>query len=375
MIYFDNAATSRFKPKCVLDALIFDVTHSANASRSAHNESIEKTIAMQKCREYLKKAVGANGCYKTIFTKNCTEALNWAILGSIKNGAKVVTSISEHNSVLRPLFKLKNSGKIDLKILDKDEKGHVRISEIKSCAQDADVFVFGGASNVTGAITDIESIGKIAKENGITLIVDGAQSVPVLPMDMTSFGVSMLALPAHKGLHGIQGVGALIVKDDIKLLPLTYGGTGINSKESEPSIIIPDSFEVGTQFSGGISAMYQGAKWSFDNLDKTRKNLVRLSKKLVYGLNDIGAKVYCDDLCTGIVSFNINKVDSSYIGDKLNDYGICVRCGLHCAPLQHKRLGTLDQGAVRVSFGCDNTDKEVVYFLAVLEKILRDFKA
>lgn len=370
MIYFDNSATSRFKPKCVIDALLFDVMHSANASRSAHSESIDKTITIQKCREYLKKALGANDGYKTIFTKNCTEALNLAILGSIKNGANVVTSTNEHNSVLRPLFKLKKDGKINLTILETDEKGHVRMSEIEECAKYADTFVFGGASNVSGAITDIEKIGKISKKEGVTLIVDGAQSVPILPMDMTSFNVSMLALPAHKGLHGIQGVGALIVRNDVTLVPLTYGGTGINSKELESTVVIPDSFEAGTQFSGGISAMYQGAKWSFDNLDKTRENLIRLSKMLVDGLKNIGATVYCDDYEVGIVSFNAKDVDSTYIGDKLNDYGICVRCGLHCAPLVHKRLGTLDQGAVRVSFGCDNTEKEVAYLLAVLEKII-----
>ncbi len=373
MIYFDNASTSRFKPKSVIDALLYDITHSSNASRSAHKEAIEKNIQIQKCRDFLKTALGADDSYNVIFTKNCTEALNLAILGGIKNGANVVTSQNEHNSVLRPLFKLKKEGKINLQILEQDENGRIRMSEIEECAKTADVFVFGGASNVTGTVADMEEIGKIAQKHNILFIADGAQSIPILPMQMASYGVNMLSIPAHKGLHGIQGVGALIAKKNIPLVPLTFGGTGTHSTELEPFIESPDCYEVGTQFSGGISAMYQGAQWSFANVDKTHKNLVRLSNLLIYGLKNINAKIYTQDVDTGIVSFNIKDFDSTYIGDKLNDYDICVRCGLHCAPLVHKHLGTLNQGAIRVSFGCDNTDKEVMYFLSVLEKIIRSF--
>ncbi len=372
MIYFDNAATSRFKPKSVYNALIFDIAHSANAGRGGHSESVNKTLQIEKCRQYLLSKLGASQNYSLIFTKNCTEALNIALLGGIKKGARVLTSQNEHNSVLRPLFKLKNDGVITLKVLAQDENRRIRISDIEACAHNFDYFVFGGACNVTGAVCDIKSIGKIAKEHGIILIVDGAQSVPYIPIDMQEDDVCALACPGHKGLHGVQGTGFLIVRRDISLTPLIYGGTGTQSIEVLPTVQMPDSYETGTQFSGGISALYQGAKWSFDNIEKTRKNIVRLSKNLIGGLNTLGATIYTHDIDTGIVAFNFGDIDSTLIADKLNDYDICVRGGLHCAPLVHKYLGTTYRGAVRVSFGCDNNQSEVAYFLSVLEKILRE---
>ncbi len=372
MIYFDNAATSRFKPKGVYNALIFDIAHSANAGRGGHTESVSKTLQMEKCRSYLLSKLGASQNYSLIFTKNCTEALNLAILGGIPNGARVLTSQNEHNSVLRPLFKLKNEEKITLEILPQDENGCIRILDTEAIAHNFDYFVFGGACNVTGAVCDIKKIGQIAKEHDIKLIADGAQSVPYIPLNMKEDNISALACPGHKGLHGVQGTGFLIVRNDMPLTPLIYGGTGTQSIEVSPTLQMPDSYEAGTQFSGGISALYQGAKWSFDNADITRRNLVRLSKNLIDGLISLGATIYTHDLDTGIVAFNFGDIDSTLISDKLNDYDICVRSGLHCAPLVHKHLGTTNQGAVRVSFGCDNNQNEVTYFLSVLEKILRD---
>lgn len=374
MIYFDNAATSRFKPKSVYDALIFDIAHSANAGRGGHSESIAKTLQIEKCRKYLLSKFGANQNHNLIFTKNCTEALNLALLCGIKKGARVLTSQNEHNSVLRPLFKLKNDGVITLEVLEQDENGHIRISDIEACAQNFDYFVFGGACNVTGAVCDIKSIGQIAKNHGVKLIIDGAQSVPYIPIDMQEDDVCALACPGHKGLHGVQGTGFLIVRNDMPLTPLIFGGTGTQSIEVSPTVQMPDSFEAGTQFSGGISALYQGAKWSFDNVDKSRKNIVRLSKNLINGLNTLDATIYTRDIDTGIVAFNFGDIDSTLIADKLNDYDICVRSGLHCAPLVHKYLGTTCQGAIRVSFGCDNNQNEVAYFLSVLERILQEIK-
>lgn len=150
-----------------------------------------------------------------------------------------------------------------------------------------------------------------------------------------------------------------------------YGGTGARSNELLPSVQMPESFEAGTQFSGGISALHKGAEWTWNNLQTIRKNTFRLSKNLVYALKHLGATVYTSDFDTGVVGFNFSKIDSSFIADALDDYGICVRSGLHCAPLTHQSLETLNQGAVRASIGCDTTDKEINIFVTVLEKILR----
>lgn len=370
MIYLDNAATSRFKPKSVFDALNFDILHSANSGRSGHDEAIGASMRINACREYLKQVLGADDEYEVIFTKSCTEALNLAIFGSLQQNDRVVTSQNEHNSVLRPLVCLKEQGKISLTILDLDEYGRINLNELREIANDSDVFVFGGASNVTGATTDIYEIGKIAKEHRIRFIVDGAQSVPICDLNVQECNVDMLACPAHKGLHGIQGCGFLLVKRNIPLIPLIYGGTGAFSQELSPSLQMPESYEAGTQFSGGISALHCGAEWSYKNLDNTRKNLIRLSKNATYNLKQLNATIYTREYDCGIIAFNIADVDSGYVADFLNELGICVRGGLHCAPLVHKHLNTLEQGAVRVSFGCDSQDSDLLYFSKAMEHIV-----
>ncbi len=375
MIYLDNAATSRFKPKCVLDALIFDVTHSANSGRAGHDEAIDKSIRIQKCREYLLSVFGASDEYSLIFTKNCTEALNLAIFGIVKGGERVLTGVNEHNSVLRPLFKLKQEGKISLEIVKTNPLGRVDVKDVEKLATNADILVFGGACNVNGAICDIQSIADYCKNNGKILILDGAQSVPLIPLTLKSSGISMLACPGHKGLHGVQGTGFLIVRKDIKLSPLLYGGTGTFSSNVTPVVEMPDSFEAGTLFSGGIDALRQGAKWSFDNVDKNRKYIDRITKNIVHGLHDIGATLYTRDTQTGVVCFNLANADSGYIADKLNEYGICVRGGLHCAPLVHREQGTSFQGAVRASVGCETKEGEIAYFLSVVERLAKGLKS
>lgn len=375
MIYLDNAATSRFKPKCVLDALIFDVTHSANSGRAGHDEAIDKSIRIQKCREYLLSVFGASDEYSLIFTKNCTEALNLAIFGIVKGGERVLTGVNEHNSVLRPLYKLKQEGKISLGIVKTNPLGRIDVKDVEKFATNADILVFGGACNVNGAICDIQSIADYCKNNGKILILDGAQSVPLIPLTLKSSGISMLACPGHKGLHGVQGTGFLVVRKDIKLSPLLYGGTGTFSSDVTPVVEMPDSFEAGTLFSGGIDALRQGAKWSFDNVDKNRKYIDRITKNIVHGLHDIGATLYTRDTQTGVVCFNLANADSGYIADKLNEYGICVRGGLHCAPLVHREQGTSFQGAVRASVGCETKEGEIAYFLSVVERLAKGLKS
>ena len=375
MIYLDNAATSRFKPKCVLDALIFDVTHSANSGRAGHDEAIDKSIRIQKCREYLLSVFGASDEYSLIFTKNCTEALNLAIFGIVKGGERVLTGVNEHNSVLRPLYKLKQEGKISLEIVKTNPLGHIDVKDVEKFATNADILVFGGACNVNGAICDIQSIADYCKNNGKILILDGAQSVPLIPLTLKSSGISMLACPGHKGLHGVQGTGFLVVRKDIKLSPLLYGGTGTFSSDVTPIVEMPDSFEAGTLFSGGIDALRQGAKWSFDNVDKNRKYIDRITKNIIHGLHDIGATLYTRDTQTGVVCFNLANADSGYIADKLNEYGICVRGGLHCAPLVHREQGTSFQGAVRASVGCETKEGEIAYFLSVVERLMKGLKS
>lgn len=371
MIYFDNAATSRFKPKSALDALKYDIMHSANSGRSGHDEAIEKSVKIENCRKFLLETLGGENTHDLIFTKNCTEALNLAIFGMIKGGERVVTSENEHNSVLRPLYYLASEGKIKLKIINACEDGKLDLNTLREYTKQADVLVLGGACNVTGATLDLYEVGKIAKQYGAKLIVDGAQSIPYCDVNLDEFNVSALACPGHKGLHGIQGTGFLATRKDLTLKPLLFGGTGTRSQELLPRLESPDSYEAGTQFSGGIAALEEGAKWTFENLNYIKKHINRLSKNLILFLKSIDATIYTNETKCGVVAFNLKDADSTYIAEVLNENGIAVRAGLHCAPLVHKRLGTLTQGAVRVSVGCDNTDKDILAFAKVIEQIAR----
>lgn len=374
MVYLDNAATSHFKPQCVIDALLYDISRSANSGRSGHNLSVEKDIKTQKCRQYLKEMLGADDEYDLIFTKSCTEALNLAIMGGIKTKSSVLTTSNEHNSVLRPLKHLQNNGEISLEIFKSDSNGRLDYCLFKDAAKNKNAIVVGCASNVTGYVCQLEKISEIAKENNALFIVDGAQGVPIIDINMKALDIDMLACPAHKGLHALQGVGFLIVKKDILLNPLIYGGTGTSSNKLIAPPIMPESYEAGTQFSGGISALLQGAKWSVSNLANTRKNLVRMTDNLIYILNSIGAKNYCADNRCGIVSFNVKDIDSTIIADMLNEQGIYVRAGLHCAPLVHAQLGTSQQGAVRVSVGVDTSDNDIKAFASAMEHIAKNIK-
>lgn len=373
MLYLDNAATSRFKPQGVADALIYDLKHSANSGRSGHSDAVNAGIRIENCRYYLKSELGASEGYDIVFTKNCTEALNLAILGLIKGGERVLTTSNEHNSVLRPLFELESRNMITLTVIDTHGK-KLDLAELTEKAPYADIIVLGGACNVTGATADLNTAGKIAKANGAILIADGAQSVPTLSVNMGESGIDMLACPGHKGLHGVQGTGFLIFKSDIKLRPLLSGGTGTYSSNVYQPTEAPDAFEAGTLFAGGISALYEGAKWSFNHAPVTRKNFNDLTSSLLYNLKNSKCTLYTDETATGVVAFNVGDTDSSYVAELLNDNGIAVRSGLHCAPLVHKALGTDTQGAVRVSLGVETTAKDIAYFSSVIEKIRRKLK-
>lgn len=363
MIYLDNAATSYFKPKCVYDALFYDVKNSANSGRSGHKLALSRSLAIENARSYLLERFGGD---HLVFTKNCTEALNLGILGYLTEGMKVVTTENEHNSVLRPLYALERRGVITLLVLPVIG-GKTPFESLAEAGKTADLVVVSLASNVLGATVDIPALKSALKGSNAKILVDGAQGVPYIPFDMTS--ADMLALPAHKGLHGVQGVGALIFNDNVKLNPILYGGTGTESFSPYQPTTIPECFESGTMFSGGICAFGEGARWTFDRIDKIRKIVRSLATECAYNLKNIGVTAYSKEFDTGIVTFNIDDKDSQQVASGLDEMGFAVRGGVHCAPLIHKRLGTDKQGAVRVSFGVDNTERDIIKLLSAVEKI------
>lgn len=366
MVYLDNAATSHFKPKCVYDALMHDLSNSANSGRSGHKLALSRAMDIEKTRGFLLSKFGGENL---VFTKNCTEALNLAIFGFLKDGMRVVTTENEHNSVLRPLKALEGLGVITLLIV-KSKDGYTPFESLVSAGKTADLVVVTLSSNVNGASNDLCALKSALKNSKAKIFVDGAQGVPYLPFDM-SCG-DMLALPAHKGLHGIQGVGALIVGEGVCLKPLVYGGTGTESFSPTQPTTMPEGYEAGTLFSGGICAFGAGARWTFDHIDHIRKNVKNLASECAYHLGDMGFRVYSKEFDTGIVTFNVGDTDSQKVASFLDEKDIAVRGGIHCSPLVHKHLGTEKQGAVRVSFGVDNTKKDTLKLLSALECLVKN---
>lgn len=370
MIYLDNAATSHFKPQGVLDALTYDLAHSANSGRSGHKYALDAAMKIEDCRRFLLSALGApEGEYGIAFTKNCTEALNLGIFGFLREGMRVVTTAYDHNSVLRPLFELQKRDKIELMVVDPADNGFVTPEHLDTAMQNADFCAVSAASNVTGARINLKALAESAAKYGTVTLVDGAQAVPLVEIDMKKLGFDMLALPGHKGLHGPQGTGCLIFRTDLRLQPLVMGGTGTASDSTYQPTEPPEALEAGTLFAGGIAALHAGAKWSFSERSRNAPHVRRLAEELTEYLKGLDAEVYTKDPTLGVVSFNLKGKESSFVANALAERDFAVRGGLHCAPLAHRALGTSERGAVRASIGTDNTEKDIYLFVAELERI------
>lgn len=376
MIYLDNAATSRFKPRAVFDAMFARLTNSANPGRGGHNDSIDAGIAVYEARAALKKIFHASERHELIFTSNCTEALNVALIGYLSNfrGQKinVVTTSNEHNSVLRPLYFLKNAIHIDIIVVKPQFDGTIDPHDVaRAITPDTKLICVNHISNVTGAPADIEAIGAIARHANVPFLVDAAQSAGHLSIDIEQANISFLACAGHKGLHGVQGTGFLIADREIKINPIKFGGTGTDSNSLVQPTELPEGFEAGTVNTAGIVALAAGAEWTNDNLGQVNLHTRYLTGELLYGLRSFRQAVLYSKHNTGVVSFNFGNFTSTDLGDLLNDRDIAVRCGLHCAPLIHRHLGTFERGTVRVSIGYNNTIADVKALLGALEDVAR----
>ncbi len=374
MIYLDNAATSRFKPRCMFDEMFKQLSYSSNPGRGSHNDSIDTAIKIYDARQLLKGIFGADSSHELIFTSNCTEACNLAIFGYLLNFKNqhidVVFTSNEHNSIARPLYKLKSVMDVDLIEVTPDKDGVISPVDVANAiTKDTKLVCVNHISNVTGNMTDIYQIGRSAKAKGVPLMVDGAQSLGHTAIDIAQANVDFLAGAGHKGLHGPQGTGFLIYNTQYSLLPLRYGGTGTHSESLDPPAAPPEAYESGTVNSAGIIGLGASAQWTYQNLAKITLNCRYLTGELLYGLKQIrNVKLYSSQT-NGVVSFNFKDYYSTDIGDYLNDRDIAVRCGLHCAPLIHTRLGTLESGTVRVSVGYNNSIKDVHALLMAIDAL------
>ena len=373
MIYFDNAATGGFKPHSVIDCAETTIRYlSANPGRSAHRLSV---VGMQTIVNTRNAFSHYFSCPtdKVIFTKNCTESLNVAIFGTLKVGGHIITTVYEHNSVLRPLTALKEKGLISLDVVYPYEQKDI-VSAIKEKISDNTyMIVCTAVSNVTGEELPIAEIGKLAKEKGLIFLVDGAQGGGHINLNMKELGISMLALAGHKGLCGIMTSGILLIEDGLEVEPLIYGGTGSESFNLSQPTCYPEKLESGTLNLPAISTLFEGLKFVMKNRENFATHLYSMTQKLIERLSQIqGVKVFSQPNKSGIVAFSIKNLSSEHVADLLNkNYDIAVRGGLHCAPLMHKFLNTEKDGLVRVSLAVQNSSKEMAYFLNALKEIVK----
>ena len=367
-IYFDNAATSWPKPDVMMQAMIdFNNGVGANPGRSGHRLSVEASRIIFNTRETIASIIGADDPDTVIFTRNATEGLNTILRGFLKPGDHVVTSSMEHNSVMRPLRALELDG-IELSIARCSSAGDILPDDILASIKDnTRMIIVTHASNVTGTITPIADISDIASKYGVVLVVDAAQTVGSVAIDVMDSGVDILVFTGHKSLYGPQGTGGFYIKRGLEMLiaPLERGGTGSRSEFEEQPEFMPDRFESGTPNTIGIAGLGATARHIFDiGIDKIHNKEINLMKMFVDGISTIGGiKVYGNPdttMRTPLVSFNIDGMMPSDISYYLDErFNILSRPGLHCAPSAHRTLGTFPYGTVRFSFGMFTTEEEI----------------
>ncbi len=364
IIYLDNAATSLPKPERVVKAVTEALTRAGNPGRSGHFLSYHSMRDLFEAREAVAELIGADDSARVVLTPNATFALNFAIKGLLAEGDHVVTTVMEHNSVLRPLSSLVNRG-IEVTFVEADSNGVVHLEDLeRSVRGNTRVVILTHASNVTGALNDIASVGRLCRERGIIFLVDASQTAGVVPIDVEEMNIDLLAASGHKGLFGPQGTGFLYVGDRVDLEPVIEGGTGSRSENPTHPSFLPDRLEAGTLNSVGFAGMREGVRYV---LEKGVEKVLDHEKKLCEILISMIEKderiiVYGpppDAERTGVVLVNIRGVDPGELSMLLDEgYGIMVRAGLHCAPFAHRTLGTFPEGGVRISFSAFNEEED-----------------
>ena len=375
MIYLDNAATTLQKPQCVIDAVVQAMTTMGNAARGAHSSSMSASRMVYETRCKVAKLFGCRLSENVVFTCNSTEALNIALNGIFSPGDHVITTDLEHNSVLRPLYRLEKQGIIELSFVPADRQGRPDYAAFEGLIRsNTRAIVCTHASNLTGNMINLVKVGGIARKHGLLFVVDASQTAGAVPVDMEAMNIDILCFTGHKGLMAPQGTGGLCIREDVEIRPFKVGGSGIHSYDREQPKPYPTRLEAGTLNSHGIAGLWA----ALDFLEKTGVDTVReketaLMRRFYEGVSRIeGVTVYGDFEAerTAVVTLNIRDYDSGAVSDALyEDYGIATRAGAHCAPRMHQALGTTDRGAVRFSFSLFNTEEEVDAAVRALTEI------
>jgi len=364
VIYLDNAATTMRKPDGVITAVVKAMESMGNSSRGTHEGALDAARSVYRTRVKLGRMFGCDA-ERVVFTCNSTEALNIAISGTIDSGDHVITTDLEHNSVLRPLYRLEAEKGVELSFVPADKQGNVNYDDFERLMKpNTRAIVCTHASNLTGNHIDIQRVGKIAHSHGALLIVDASQTAGAFPIDIKEMGVDVLCFTGHKSLMGPQGTGGLCVGEGVEIRPFKVGGSGVQSYSKTQPTEYPTRLEAGTLNGHGIAGL--GAALDFIEevgMDVIFEKEHQLMTRFYQGVRAIdGVTVYGDfsRKRSPVVALNIKDYDSSAVSDEFSEYyGIATRPGAHCAPRMHMALGTKEQGAVRFSFGYFNTEGEV----------------
>jgi len=382
MIYLDNAATSWPKPPGVARAMSNAITRGmGNPGRTSHRLSMDAALMVQECRENLAQMFAIANPLRICFTSNATEALNLAIKGVLLPGAHVICSSMEHNSVWRPLVALEERG-VELTIVGAGSDGVTDVASVERSIKDnTKLIAVLHASNVNGAIQRIAEIGRLARERGIAMLVDAAQTAGSIPIDVEAMHIDLLAFPGHKGLLGPQGTGGLYVSERVHLRPLKEGGTGSDSNSPHPPLYYPDRMESGTLNVPGIAGLNQSARYLLrKGVVQVARREATLTQRLLTGLKKIdGVTVYgppAELRRAAVVSFNLRCVDPVIVANELERLGdIACRPGWHCAALAHRTQGTQDSGTVRLSPGPFTKMTEIETVLGIVAELAAEHQA
>ncbi|MEE8389587.1 MAG: aminotransferase class V-fold PLP-dependent enzyme [Anaerolineae bacterium] len=365
IIYLDNAATSWPKPPRVAEAMVhFLDAIGANPGRAAHRRAVESGRIVYNAREAVAELFNAPDPLRVVFGHNVTEALNLALCGLLRPGDHVITSSMEHNSVMRPLRALERQG-VEVTVVQCSPEGFLDPADVEAALQSNTMMIaLNHASNVVGTLLPVADVAHIARQYGLLLLVDTAQTGGAYPIDMQADGLDLLAFTGHKSLYGPMGTGGLIMGERVdvaRLEPLKRGGTGSRSEHEEQPDFPPDMYESGTLNAVGLAGLEASVRWVLERgVETIRAHEEMLTRQLIEGLQAIpGVTIYGGLDATrqiATVSFNVAGMEPSEIGLRLDDeHGVMCRVGLHCAPAAHRTIGTFPVGTVRFGLGAFNT--------------------
>ena len=372
MIYFDNAATSRPKPKEVLDAFNYYVTDvGTSPGRGSYELAIQASRMLYQSRKTLSSFFGAKEPSNVVFTKNSTEAINLFLNGFLEKGDHVLISPYEHNAVLRPIQTLKNKGVIDYTVLPSDVFDYPQ-TIVSSIRPNTKLLISTLASNLTGQLVFNKDMTTIAHNHNIKVLVDSSQGAGKKLINMTRDSIDFLAFTGHKDLLGLPGTGGLISKDELEITPLIQGGTGIYGDSYINPEAYPDSYEAGTINMPAIWALKNAIDYIENNFDSLSNQENTILNRVLDELDSIDRVIIYNRTAKRVPTFcfNIAGISSSTVVESLNAKGICVRGGIHCAIKAHETIGTVKTGAVRVSVNGFNTIDEADAFIKAIKELL-----